>query len=158
MWIIYLIMGSNEITIFLFFYFRIFLKKINVYLLLRDRETQSMSRGEVERWRDTESEAGSRLWASCQHRARCGAWTHEFWDHDLSRSWTLNWLSHPRAPPMKLFMQPTHIRITLPVVYDSKTCMLLIDINCWTLLLFSSSPKSSGYRLSIALCMCIFIT
>ena len=41
-----------------------FLKKIffNVYLLLRDRETQSMSRGGTER-RDTESEAGSRLWA-----------------------------------------------------------------------------------------------
>ena len=34
---------------------------LNVYLLLRDRETQSMSRGEVERGRDKESEAGSRL-------------------------------------------------------------------------------------------------
>ena len=33
----------------------------NVYLLLRDRETQSLSRGEAERWRDTESKAGSRL-------------------------------------------------------------------------------------------------
>ena len=33
----------------------------NVYLLLRGRETQSMSRGGAERWRDTESESGSRL-------------------------------------------------------------------------------------------------
>ena len=33
----------------------------NIYLLPRDRETQSTSRGGAERWRDTESEAGSRL-------------------------------------------------------------------------------------------------
>ena len=33
----------------------------NVYLLLRDRERQSMSRGGAERGGDTESEAGSRL-------------------------------------------------------------------------------------------------
>ena len=31
------------------------------YLLLGDREAQSVSRGRVERWGDTESEAGSRL-------------------------------------------------------------------------------------------------
>ena len=41
----------------------------------------------------------SRLQApTCQHRARCGARTHEPWDHDLSRSRTLNWMSHPGAP------------------------------------------------------------
>ena len=40
------------------FYFLFFL---NVYLLWRDRETQSISRGGVERGGDTESEAGSRL-------------------------------------------------------------------------------------------------
>ena len=33
----------------------------NVYLLLRDRETQSVRRGGLERGGDTESEAGSRL-------------------------------------------------------------------------------------------------
>ena len=33
----------------------------NIYLLLRDRETQSVSRGGVEKGGDTESEAGSRL-------------------------------------------------------------------------------------------------
>ena len=37
---------------------------------------KSMSRGGAERG-DTESEAGSRLRASIQHRARCGAKTHE---------------------------------------------------------------------------------
>ena len=40
-----------------------FFKNFNVYLLLRDRETQSMSRGGAEREGDTESEAGSRLQA-----------------------------------------------------------------------------------------------
>ena len=37
---------------------------------------------------------------SCQHRARRGAWTHEPRDHDLSRSRTLNRLSHPGAPQL----------------------------------------------------------
>ena len=35
---------------------------------------------------------------SCQHRTWAGAWTHEPQDHDLSRSWMLNRLSHPGAP------------------------------------------------------------
>ena len=70
----------------------------NVYLFLRERE------------RETEQEWGrgrergkhriqSRLQAlSCQPRDRYGAWTHEPWDHDLSRSWTFNWQSHPGDP------------------------------------------------------------
>ena len=38
----------------------------------------------------------SRLQAmSCQHRVWCEARTHGPWDHDLSWSRTLNWLSHP---------------------------------------------------------------
>ena len=41
----------------------------------------------------------SRLQAlSCQYRAWRRAWPHELWDHDLSRSQTLNRLSHPGAP------------------------------------------------------------
>ena len=44
-----------------------------------------------------------RLWnrlqaPSCQHRAWHGAWTHGPWDHDLSQSQTLDWLSHPGTP------------------------------------------------------------
>ena len=35
---------------------------------------------------------------SWEHRAQCGARTHEPWDHDLSRSWTLNRLNYPGAP------------------------------------------------------------
>ena len=42
---------------------------------------------------------GSRLQAlSCQHRARHGAQTHKRWDHDLSWSRKLNWLSPPGVP------------------------------------------------------------
>ena len=33
-----------------------------------------------------------------QHTARCGAQTHEPWEHDLSWSRTLNQLSHPGVP------------------------------------------------------------
>ena len=53
----------------------------------------------------------SRLQAlSCQHRARLGAQTHGPWDHDLSRSQTLNWLSHPGAPVYLSFL--SGLRVT----------------------------------------------
>ena len=51
--------GSTPPVLSDFFIFIFF----NVYLLLRDRETQSVSRGGVEREGDTESKAGSRLQA-----------------------------------------------------------------------------------------------
>ena len=68
----------------------------NVYLFLRQRETEH-ERGRVrERGRHR---IRSRLQAlSCQHRAQRRARTHELRDHDLSRSRTLNQLSHLGAP------------------------------------------------------------
>ena len=70
-----------------------------ILIFIFERQRQNVSglgaEREAEREGDTESEAGSRLWASSQHRAWCGARTHELWDHDLSRSQTLNWLSYP---------------------------------------------------------------
>ena len=69
-----------------------------------------------ERQRETEREWGrgrergrhriqGRLQAlSCQHRAQCGARTHELWDHDWSQSRTSNWLSHPGAPWTYIFL------------------------------------------------------
>ena len=44
-----------------------------------------------------------RIWSRlqalrCLHRVRHRAQTHKPWDHDLSWSRTLNWLSHPGAP------------------------------------------------------------
>ena len=60
----------------------------NVYLFLRRRETEHEQGRARERGRHRTQ---SRLQApSCQHRARCGAQTHELWDHELSRSWALN--------------------------------------------------------------------
>lgn len=61
----------------------------------RERERQSMSWGGAEK----EQRIWSRLQAlSCQHRARCGARTHEPQYHDLSWSLTLYRQSHPGAP------------------------------------------------------------
>ena len=81
---------KNKVKIIYLFYFYFF----NIYLFLRQRE--SMNRGGSERGRH-------RIWnrpqaLSCQHRARRGARTHGPWDHDLSRSRTLNRPSHPGAP------------------------------------------------------------
>ena len=77
-------------TIFFFNFF------FNVYLFLRQRETQH------ERGRGRERgkhRIGSRLQAlSHQPRARRGARTRRPRDRDLSRSRTLNRLSHPGAP------------------------------------------------------------
>ena len=42
---------------------------------------------------------------NCQHRARCGAQTHELWDHDLSQGRTLNRLSHPGTPVVVLLLE-----------------------------------------------------
>ena len=48
----------------------------------------------------------SRLQAlSCQHRAWCGARSPKPWDRDLSRSWTLNQLSHAGAPESFFFLR-----------------------------------------------------
>ena len=73
-----------------------FLIFFNIYLFLRQRETEHEQRRVRERGRH-------RIWnrlqaLSCQHRARHGARTHGPRDRDLSWSRPLNWLSHPGAP------------------------------------------------------------
>ena len=75
---------------FLFFFFF-----FNVYFIF-ETETEH-ERGRVRERRR------HRIWdrlqaLSCRYRARCRAWTHGPRDHDLSRSQTLNRLSHPGAP------------------------------------------------------------
>ena len=82
------------------------IKKDNVYLFLKERETEHEQGRSRERGRHR---IRSRLQAlSCQHRARHGAQTREPWDHDLSWSRTLNWLSHPGAPCPFVFLQRSH--------------------------------------------------
>ena len=66
-----------------------------------ERERQSMSSGRAERGRHR---IESRLQAlSHQHRAQCGARTHELRDGDLNLSQMLNRLSHPGALNKKNF-------------------------------------------------------
>ena len=49
-----------------------------------------------------------------QQQAWCGAWTQEPWDHDLSWSWMLNWLSHPWAPFLVFnYSMPTRVLISV---------------------------------------------
>ena len=76
-----------------------FLIFLFVCLFLREREC--MSRGGAERGRH-------RIWSRiqaqrCQHRAWHGVWTHQMWDHDLSRRQTFNRLSQPGSPPVLKF-------------------------------------------------------
>ena len=74
------------------FYFFFF----NVYFW--ERETHTQCEWGRQREGDTESEAGSRLWAVSTDSSRRGARTHEPWDHDLSWSPMLSQLSHPGTP------------------------------------------------------------
>ena len=72
-----------------------------IYFWQRERETEHERARGRERGRHR---IQSRLQAlSCQHRAPHGARTHRPRDHDLSRSRTLNRLSHPGAPGIRWF-------------------------------------------------------
>ena len=86
-------------SIFIVIFVVLFLLK-KVFLTLFIIERQSKTEHEHGRGRETRRHGiWSRLQAlSCQHRARRGAWTHQLWDRDLSRSRAPNWLSHPGAP------------------------------------------------------------
>ena len=61
----------------------------------------------------------SRLQApSCHHRAQRRARTHGLQDHDLSRSWTLNRLSHPGAPPFLLINHAQGLSMSLDYIFS----------------------------------------
>ena len=90
------------------FFFLIF---FNVYLFLRQRETEH-------EWGRVTERGRHRIWnrlqaLSCRHRARRGAWTHGPWDHDLSRSRTVNQPSHPGAPGLNF--KVNHHNIPHPI-------------------------------------------
>ena len=73
-----------------------------MFIYFWERERDRVRAGEGQR----EGEAQSPKRApgpSCQHRARCGARIHEPREHDLTQSWTLNWLSHPGTPTYLFF-------------------------------------------------------
>ena len=76
----------------------------NAYLFFRERETEHEQGRGKERGRHR---LRSRLQApSCQHRVLGGARTHVLWDHDLSWSGTLDWLSHPSTPQTLVIYMP----------------------------------------------------
>ena len=91
-----LLIACFPLPLYLFDLF-IYLFLTFIYFWDRDRAwTGEGQRGRHRIW--------NRLQAlSCQHRARRGAQTHGPWDHDLSQSWLLNWLSHPGAPSFSTF-------------------------------------------------------
>ena len=64
-----------------------------IYFWERERERESW--GGTERETETEGPKQAPHW---QRKAWRGARTHEPWDHDLSRSQSLSWLSDPGAP------------------------------------------------------------
>ena len=78
-------------------YFLLFKKKFfSVYFWDREKQTEHEWGRDRER---RKHRIRSRLQAlCCQHRAWREARTHKPWDHDLSQSQSLNWLSHPGAP------------------------------------------------------------
>ena len=66
-----------------------------MFIYFWERKSVQVSRGGAERDGERGSDVGSGLTAE---KTQCGARTHEPQDHDLSRSKTLNQLSHPGAP------------------------------------------------------------
>ena len=79
----------------------------NVYFFESERASARKKQwGGAEREGDTESEAGSWLWA-VSTEPNTGLELKP-WDHDLSQSRTLNWLSHPRAPENCLMWGKIH--------------------------------------------------
>ena len=93
----------------------------NLYLFLRQREREHEWGRVRERGRHR---IRSRLQGpSCQHRARRRAWTHGPWDHDLSRSQPLNWLSHPGALALPIF------ELGFVVVVSFRSSLYILDIN-----------------------------
>ena len=68
-----------------------------MFIFLREGETERKQGRAAERERGRHRSRSGLQAPSCQHRARRGARTHELCDHDLSRSLTLNRLSHPGA-------------------------------------------------------------
>ena len=120
---------------------------------------------EKERLRETVCERGRsrgrgrhRIWLqalSRQHRARCGARTHELfepWDHDLSRSQRLTWLSHPGTPFRFFFFFFNHKNNTSslsPCAHVHHTCLKveLPGYRCPHLQLCCTWPYSSAESL-----------
>ena len=76
------------------------------YVLFFERDRVQAREGQRERERQNPKQAPG---SSCQHRAWHEAWTHKLQDHDLSRGWELNRLSHPGTPQVQYFIRESSV-------------------------------------------------
>ena len=110
---------------FLFFYFY-FLTFIHLWETERDRTRV----GKGQREGDTHTQRSRLKAPSCQHRAPHKAQTQELWDHDLSQSRILNWLSHPGTPWDSYFQFRSFSRVNVPSSLSFlKTYLWFIDLH-----------------------------
>ena len=82
--------GPLILCIFLKFYF----------IPERQRQSDRVWARKGQRERVTQSKAGSRLWAVSTEPHVGLKLRNQPWDHDVSWSWTFNWLWHSRSPPV----------------------------------------------------------
>ena len=123
---------------------------------------------------DTEREQGRgrerrrhRIWSrlhtlSRQHRARCGAWTREPWDHDLGPSWRLNQLSHPGAPSgqghfLRMPAQPENLPLREEEgSFMSKVILLSrLPLSLWQKIILPSLRKQGTFCHSFQYLVCV---
>ena len=94
---------------------------------------------------------------SCQHRAWCGARTHELWDHDLSRRWMLNCLSHPGRPCECIFLCLRSLVWSLGEAGDWGTKvshMCIAHPRDWPPTKMLDTKAQMGFLRFATLCMC----
>ena len=121
----------------------LFLKKksfLNVYFL-RERDRVQAEEGQRDREIQTLKQA-----LSCQHRARCRAWSRGPRDRDLSWSWLLNRLSHPGAPSVWLLILA---RVMILGPWDQAPRQAQCWV--WILLKFLSLSSCSSPPLALSL-------
>ena len=118
------------------FYSSIFVKCLFFFFFERERETECEQGRGRERGRHRIQSRHQAL--SCQHRARCRAWTHEPGDHDLRWSWTVNRLSHPGAPIiLEEMLRPSLLGHTMAACTQLQFNLLCPRLHC-------QAPSPSG--------------
>ena len=121
-----------------------------MFIYFGDRERQSMSPGGAERERETQNQKqapGSELSARSLTRGS----THKPWDHDLSRSRSLNRLSHPGAPAVDAFDHTFLLNFFLPSFPNTilpccvLSCLLFHSFSFLLLIPLGSVPRGSAF-------------
>ena len=118
----------------------------SVYLFLKERETErEWGRG---RGRETERETEPKQALSSQHRARCGARSHEPWDHDLSPKsrvgYSTSWAT--QVPQMEhiLFVHSARSCFRFMLIIDKPSVNICVQVICVNTCLCFSWVKDRG--------------